>query len=420
MSADDLRRELDLIADRAPVVDVPADAWHRARGMNGRQRVVVLGATAAVVAAIAAGIVWLPERTPEPVADGSAAVPTRLYSVPDGVDERETDLSIGGAAAAWLQIDESQLELRSVPVVVGAADGAYHQLDLPGFTGGELDGLAAATVSLSSDGRSLAYPYEEADEGGIRVVDLESGEYVTHQLPDGGATSVEVITWSPAGGWLAWGGEREARGYVAVVGRIDLDSGAVDDLSGNRYQGAGVGVRDDGVVAIGLGRRMELWYAAADVSQVAVETYGRRIVADSAGRFATQGPGQVVVVDGTQVDILNNRPGGSSEIVPMGWVGDELVVVTSNLDGDGDLRVVAPSGQVTRSLTRVDAELVESLSVAVDLMGDEPRTVYRAKPDWGFDWGTWWTFAGIGVSISVLLVLVGILVALLRRYLPAR
>ena len=135
-----LRDELHRIGDRAPVAEVAPDTWRRARRARRRDGLLVLASAAAAVALVFGVIGALPSHQAPPIATGDGgAVPSHIWAVPERMaaqdnneqwmrDEVESDLAIGRAAAAYVMND-------GLPVVIGAFDGSYHLLDLPGFNG---------------------------------------------------------------------------------------------------------------------------------------------------------------------------------------------------------------------------------------------------------------------------------------------
>ena len=184
----------------------------------------VAAAGFAVVATVAAGVTWLPDRLDPPVADSSAlGVPDHLYFVPNRMSERDSDdgswlrdevedavTGIEVGAAAWVTYT-------GLPVVVDASDGDYHLLDLPDFAGNNeafARALGTPVVALSPDGRQLAYGYAvfgpdsdtEPIPSGVRVIDLGTGKLREIPVEGAAGTAVSRIDWSPNGSWLAFAG----------------------------------------------------------------------------------------------------------------------------------------------------------------------------------------------------------------------
>jgi hypothetical protein len=407
MSTDDLRRELDRISGFAPEVHVAHDTWDRARLSVVRDRVAVAAAGFAVVAIVAAGVTWLPDRLDPPVADSSAlGVPDHLYFVPhrmsdrdsdDGSwlrDEVETDVTgIKVGAAAWLTYT-------GLPVVVDASDGDYHLLDLPDFAGNNetfARGLGNPVVALAPDGRRLAYGYAVfgPDAGtkpipsGVRVVDLTTGELREIPVPGEEGTAVSRIEWSPDGSWLAFAGmqqgtwTRDSMGNASgdrggpVLGRIA--PGATEaQVRPVVNDGIGLTVDDQGTVT---------WFS------------GRLRVWDDDG-----------VAGGSDEDPALERALGTT---PDG------AAVRLDEDADGATRgveLVSADGTATRVVVIENGVDTSSLSLATDLMSADRPTVDRPEPDWPWSEGRWWVTIVLGVPGAIAL-LMG-LRWLWRRYAP--
>ncbi|HYF73900.1 MAG TPA: hypothetical protein VD864_13815 [Nocardioides sp.] len=379
-----LHDELQRIADRAPVADVPPDTWQRARRARTRDRALALGAAVGVVALVAGGMAWLPDRSEPPVADSDAgaALPTVLHAVPERFatyDEQEGrwpddivtgDLAVGPAVAAWVSWD-------TLPVVVGASDGRYHLLDLPGWTGRSLllaNGLPPA-LALSPEGDTLAFPYadfgpEAASEpipSGVRLLDLVSGQVDDVPLPGEEGTAVTALAWSVDGRTLGWAGARlgswtqDSYGQrSAAAGTIDPDTGTVDEIEDPRL------LRRVADSAWGTLR------AADDGSLSVVRTPG-----PNAPREVARLPdgGRLVIAPHPEDD----SPTRSIELV--GLDGPQLGVASIE---DGTAR---------------------SLTVAVGLLDPDHPSLDRPAPDWPWsDERKVVVFGGTGLAVLVLLV----------------
>jgi hypothetical protein len=269
-----LHDELQRIADRAPVADVPDDTWSRARTARTRELTLIVAGVAAVLALITAAVVWIPTHREPPVAGtGSLGVPDHLHAVPERMSDRENDGSwlrdevtddltvVGVGAAAWVTD-------QGLPVVVDAERGDYHLLDLPDFVGNNQFaalGLGNPVVALSPDGRQLAYGYAVFGPDaatapiptGIRVVDLRTGEQ-RRQIPVPGkeGTAISQIEWSPDGTWLAFTGRQQDTWTTqnmggtgpGVLGRVPPDSDEAEVEQVNNDQDP-LSVDDDGTIA---------------------------------------------------------------------------------------------------------------------------------------------------------------------------
>ena len=360
--------QLHRIAERAPVADIPHDTWARARSARRRDRALTLAGVVAALALLATAIVWLPERLDPPVADtDGAGVPDHLYAVPERLtdhtseagwtsEEVSDDVTIGTGAAAWLTPSGG------VPVVVGA-DGAYHLLDLPGYAGKNwwmsVGALFEPTIALSPDGRSLAYSWAEfgpdaASEpipSGVRVLDLESGDARTFPLPGDEGTMVETLAWSPDGRWLAWSGARLASwtaetmgGGTPAAGRIDLHSGRREEVLSNRLWDASLGVDGTGRVALGGDARLLFWDGRTFTAARVATTGDRHVASGPDGSWAAPGVDRVTLLDARRTRDLEVGPAQGFGADPLGWLGPDVVVVTDDGDGDGQVVLVPTRG----------------------------------------------------------------------------
>ncbi len=451
-----LREELARLGDHAPVAAIDPDTWARARRARLRDRSLLVAAAVAVIALLG-GVALLPgpdHPAPAPLANSGAApgVPGQIWGVParltmkasDGSwssDLVETDLVVGRGAAAY--VTEAGL-----PVVISAADGAYHLLDLPGFLGNsDLSRGRQVGYALSPDGRRLAYawagpaPASDATPmpSGVRVLDLANGDVRTVRLSQGRGVMVDHLTWSPDSRWLAWQG-RVATYWTAsssayrhlAIGRIA--PGAETSQEVPATDGSVVAtVDDDGAVSLLTTGRVTTWdgrplssvrlRGARPVTAAARQPSGNLAIVGSSSRFDA-----ITSVDVRTGAVVAHRflgglyPGGADS-VPLGWVDDGLLValVTPRESADGaaaerQVVVTTPQrgpGSTYRIVGHVDAEVPESLSVAVDLMTLARPTVERPEPDW--PWSDERRAVVIGASALGLLLLAGGLVVLRRR-----
>jgi len=421
-----LHDELQRIADRAPVADVSPDTWRRARRARTRDRGLVLGAALAAVALVAATVAWLPRHVEPPVAStDSLRVPDHLYAVPDRLSEQSTndgwtsdavddDPAIGTAAAAWLTP-------KGLPVLVGAADGDYHLLELPGYAGNNwsmgIASLHAPTIALSPDGASLAYSWAEfgpdSDHepipSGLRVVDLRTGEVETFPLPGDEGTIVTGIAWSPDGQWLGWVGARMASwteqsmgGSTGFAGRIDLASGTRTEVEiGN--PDSSLGIADSGVMAIGDDARLRFWDGRRLTQASVASPTSLPIAAGPRRTWAVPGSNVVTLLDGADVRDLpvENAP----MVFGLGSAGSDLVVSTDRNDGTGATYLVPTDGGSARRIIVVDTASPGSLTLAVDLIDRDHPTVDRPAPDWPMSDGRLSLLIGLGVAAAIAVLL---------------
>ncbi|WP_341228710.1 hypothetical protein [Nocardioides salarius] len=421
-----LKDLLEQAAETVPPAEVPRDTWQRGRRRHRRSLALRAAAVVGVVALVAATPGLLDRATdrsaPQP-ADGGAAgpgLPDHLHSVPERMsdlsnggawarDEVSDDLAVGPAAAAWVT-------RAGLPVLVDAADGDYHLLDLPDVvTASPLTVTwmpgEAAPLALTPDGTELAYAYAwpATDDGtavpsGVRVVDLVTGE-VTRDLPlEGGAgVAVTRVSWSPDGSWLAWSGYETSywttsalRGSVGVSGTIAPD-GAQRRLD---PAGSSVVVGDDGTaVALTNGT---VRVHGPDGGRSARRSTGIPETTDAA---ALSPDGSVLAV-GTEArydlvtlgigrDEVTTRSGqapgaGTWSVRPLGWVGESVLVQRTPTDGgDGRLSLVPVDGdRPVRDVGTVDGyaggarEGIGPLSVATALVTEQRPTLSRPAPDW--------------------------------------
>ena len=433
MSGPDLREELERIAATAPVAHVPADTFARGRRARRRELVLAVGVAAVVIALVAGGAVaWLPrggDRVQPADGNDSLGVPDHLYAVPSQAlrDTRETDLAIGIGAAAWLTDT-------GLPVVVDAAAGRYHLLELPDGpsafdTSGVFDGPRA--VALSPDGTRLAYWWLRLGDGprqdtGLRVVDLVSGAVTTTDLTDGAGVQVGSIVWSPDSTRLLWEGQawdswtRSTQiGGQLVAGQVVVGSTASTPVSVPRDSNHSMAVADDGTVAVltssrlrivppGAGQQPTGYTVPAKPGRMTLGAWfdptGTRILL-GAGLTGPEGDpslgalGTVLTVPGARTSELF-LDGYQAHTEALGW-SDEGPLVVSRAEDGREAGVVVDGQDGPRRIIRAEYDVPLSLTLATDLISLDHPTVTRPAPDWPWSDERKSLVIGTGVAVAI-------------------
>jgi hypothetical protein len=354
MTTPALREELQRIGQAAPVATVRPDTWSRARA--SRRRTIAAGVAGVVaVAGVATGLaVGLPSRDHSaPVVDtGPRGIPDKIVPLPSGV-ELEADLAVGQASVAFMTDD-------GIPVVIGAADGRYHPLDLPGATG---DALA-----LSPSGGLLAYTAST----GIRVLDLTEGELRSDvDLGDSPFAGVVIqqLDWAPTSDALVFGGASDDQG---VAGRVLVDSddpfpgGEIKDDPQARWVSTEVG----GFLGVGTGR---MWFHDGQNDwKRKLSTAGTPVaihaVTPAAVDLRRDGDGYRMYLHDATTDTELQLPSDfpTGDVSVDAWLPGSRVVLT-----EGERLLLVEYGE-SATLTRIgtDASGSDDLTIATDLMTD--------------------------------------------------
>lgn len=447
-----LHDELMRIAERAP--DLTTDgAWERGRRARTRARVVT-GAVAAAVLAVVAGLGSLlvaPDRSVAPVSPGpgAGAVPDRIWQVPpelvrspedldddarwDG-DVAETDLAVGRGAVAF-----TVGEMEELPLVVTAADGIYHPLELPGWTGtGAINTQLGdgASLALSPDGRSLAYawwdpaaPLDRPMPAGVRIVDLLSGELHDLPLHGGNGVLVHSLVWSADSSRVAWTGIRTRSwtrhsmgGGPTVAGVVARGTDRSRTVEGGRIlavsdTGRPLLTERDGRLALADGTRVPREVRSSTSTTAATAPNGSVVLLGQSMPAPTV---SFLAADTGRVDRFpldtDTYPEGAL-VAPLGWVDDThaVALVTQAYDvepqagftwGDQELAVVDSVDGSVDVVGAVEAPFTHSFTVAVDLMSLDRPTVDRPRPDWpGVEVTGWWPLLAGGGLLGALAAL---------------
>ena len=406
----DLRTSLHRVADAVDPLPVDDDLWQRGVTARRRGQALAVAAVVAIIASVTWSAVLLGDddreaRTASPVVVEGGAIPSNIVDIPDDLAVT-SDLAVGRGSAAF----RSGM---GEPVVITATDGVPHRLDLPGWD------QTPRSLAMSADGRRIAYQDGSGETGTyLTVVDLETGQSVRVFSDDTQRLQVSELSWSPDGRWLAWIATTQD-GLLALLGRVDtsdprprqvrLPSG-VDSVA----------VADDGSALVG-GSYGELFLAAPGRSPVSVYEN----VGTGAGAFSPDG--RLVALrtsvgtssytwDVDAGELLGHPfPDGTlgvAELRPLGWLDDRLQVLLAQDDrgGSGELVVTTATVDDTstwrRSVGRVDADIADSVTLAVDLLPDLDGTssqqlTYDFSPA-GRDI-SWIIGLGVAAAIAVLL-----------------
>jgi hypothetical protein len=379
----DLRTTLHRLADTATPLPVGDDLWQRGRAARRRGQVLAIAAVLAILASVG-GVATLVTTTDREARTASSeevpggAIPSRILDPTQdlsGVPDLESDLRIGRASVAFIPSS-------GIPVVIGANDGAYHLLDLPGLLAG------ATPFVVSPDGRRLAW----ATPDRLRVADLETGDVLDFAHNGGSGADVTTILWLPDSTELRWVGR--ARGQ-AVMGQLDVT--APSEVAGV-YRAVGRGIPSPGADVIAR---------ATDGTAVAVPFLTR-------GEGPGSGPSNEVLQRTLPADLY---PDGAS-VTPLGWADDHLVVAQvygppgSYVEGQHLVLFTSPDRPESEWTYRIVARDIPQnavpLSIAVDLIPDLDGTSAQQLTH-DFDRPadqrdiSWMIGLGVAAAIAVLL-----------------
>lgn len=426
-----LHDALEELSHDAPRPTPHPDLWHRGRRLRRRDRVVSAGLVLVMVLLVGglATLVTGPRALVGPAGEvvPEGAVPRQIEDVPDHVTEPTgSDLAVGGASVSFVSGT-------GLPVVVGATDGRYRVLDLPGWRPGS-DALA-----LSPDGRRLAWQ-DGGDEGPtwLSILTLETGDVVTAEVDARPDVRLRDLAWSPAGTQVAWVGDAPVapRTVTGVVSSGGTPQSSFDLRPAVRSV-EGVAVDDLGVLAVS-GRDGSVVAVLPDdeqrpLSRTAVEGAPAHFSPSGEWLALASGPGDssvTVRIDGGRV-VRHPFPDGtfdSAAVRPAGWIDDrfQLLVVQSEADLESELVVTTPEVDGTSTwrggIGSVDPVVAASLTVAVDLVPDPDGSSTQAlthdfgAPDWPMsDETRLGLLVGGGVLLAALLLTAYVLWRRTRR-----
>lgn len=410
----DLRTSLHRLADSTEPLPVDDDLWGRAQAARRRGQALVVAAVLAIIASVAWSAVLIGTDAREArTASGlppDGAIPRMVTGVPDDL-EPTSDLAVGRASVAFFSA-------QGEPVVVSAAGGVPHVLDLPSL------GPDRAAYALSPDGRRLAYGAQpEGSSARVAVVDLETGTSQVFGSANTDSLEFDALSWSPGGTWLGWAsaavGDR-----TSTVGAIKVDGRTQREVvvDGTVPQ---VAAADDGTLALSwIGGALAIDRQHSDLDRVRPAPPG------AAGAFSPDGsllalgsaPGQAsYTLDVGSREVLQHPfpedTLGESVVRPLGWVDDRIqLLLVQPVDGSGAELVVTTPEVDDRSTWRrrvgaVAATGVTNLSVAVDLVPDLDGT---SSQELTHDFGdvapaqrdvSWLIGLGVAAAIAVLMAL---------------
>jgi hypothetical protein len=369
----DLRDGLHRIADSATPLPVDDGLWQRGVAARRRGQAFVVAAVLAIVVSVGAVATLVSgtddneARTASGEVVEGGAIPRRIEDIPADL-EPTTDLAVGRGAAAFISTSQR------VPVVVTAADGVAHRLDLPGWSE---DGQALA---LSPDGMNLAW--QQTGDGGatIGMLELTTGRLRSDEVHPSGDLALRELTWSPDSEWLGWLGDADGGAYVGrlPVPGADIDlrkrvDGNVTSLAIGNAADVVLGRANGGLYRLGVGEP-ELITRATGVGP-GLSSPDARFVALRSG--PSDASSTLRLTDGAV--LTHPFPDGtfdSAVVLPLGWLDDrhQLLQVWSAEDQDAELVVttpqVGPTSTWRRSVGSIDASIAGRVSLAVDLVPD--------------------------------------------------
>lgn len=409
--SDDLRTTFHRLADASAPLPVDDDLWQRGVAARRRGQAFAVAAVLALVVSVG-GIATLVSTTNDreartastEVVEGGA-IPSRIEDIPDDL-ALTIDLAVGRGSAAFVSGSGD-------PVVITATDGLPHRLDLPGWD------QTPRALAMSDDGRRIAYQDGSAGSGTyLTVVDLETGRSVQAFTDDSQRLQLSELSWSPDGHWLGWIATTQD-GLLALLGRVDTSDPRPRQVR-LPSDAVSVAVADDGSAMVGrvAGGLLLAEPGRGPVSVFSGPGFGAGSFSPDGRRVALRSSADTSSYTwDTDAGELQEHPFpadtlGAVEIRPLGWLDERLeVLLAQDTRGNaGELVVTTPTVDETstwrRSVGRVDANIVASLTIAVDLMPDLDGTssqqlTYDFAPA-GRDI-SWLIGLGVAVALAVLM-----------------
>lgn len=358
MTREELREQLARLADTAPVASVPEDTYRRGRRAVTRTRIAGAALAAGCVALLAmVGVGVIHRGDTDPGFSSSSgvavrpAVPDHVYTTGDDLPLSPT-LKVGQAAAAYVDV-------HGRAVVVDAATGDYHRVHLAGLSSEFGTAHGRPAVSLSPDGRFLAWAWVDGAPGapattrptGVRVADLTTGRTVSTSTNVGfdkdqvtRPADVFALAWSPDGRWLGW----EARQLKRWTADSYVPSG--------RYLGETTSIRPGGPLG-----EVDVQDVPGTSADTVTSGGTARSDSDRPRPIAVRDDGTLVSVAGRTLVTGDNRPGTITSRWPatqtfrltgghyLGglWIDGSRVMAVEYPNGGGSvsIRQLLPSGQ---------------------------------------------------------------------------
>jgi hypothetical protein len=431
VSTDELRRELDRIADMAPAADVADDTWSRARRSVVRDRAVVAAAGLVVAAAVAAGVTWLPQRADPPVADtNSGAIPSKIWTLPDDVNlPLYTVARVGMLSAVYLRVSY-ETDRPDELIAVSATDGTYRSLRLKDANG--LDavtlGFDKQTFELSPDGRQLAYAYLPSQGlPGVAVADLVAGTVRFVPLDIGNRGIVRRLIWSPGGQFLIWWGQpHTSQGFGdTMAGLIGPGATTSTTLPKERQdESRGYAVDDNGRVALIDQNRIRIWQDGRIVDAIRVDlgstsSRSAQLVDEGVVEVRTGYASDDATGDALALVVRHDGAGVQSAPFPstlyrwsvLGWTKDGAAIVEadplngSTIEPEVYQVELTGAGDVTheRIISLESSNGPGALTLATDLPVEEfDAPEWAEEPWWGIDPSL---LIGLGVAAGITAVM---------------